>query len=106
MNKRDQNKMYTWERERKFGKGIYALINAALTVITLYVLCGALNFAKIINIWFLAFDKSYPFLLPAFAVMYIVFLLHYSNAEEEYQQLLKYKKSENESHQSDKTSIE
>ncbi len=106
MNKRDENKIYNWERERSHGKWIYALINSALTAVTLYAIFGALNFGKIINITFLTFERGYFFILPVFAIMYVVFLIYYSRAEEEYQQLLKYKKQELESNQTENYSIE
>ena len=106
MDRRTENKMYIWERERAHGKWMYALVNSALTVVTLYVIFGALNFGKIINIPFLTFDRSYPFLLPAFVLMYIAFLFYYSHREEEYQQLLKHKKSEIDSHENVADNIE
>ncbi len=96
MNKRDENKILNWERERHFGKWIYALINSALTSVTLYVLLGALNIGKIINIWYLTFENSYHYILPAFCVLYVVFLIQYNHSEEEYKQLLKNKEHENE----------
>ncbi len=106
MDRRTENKMYIWERERTHGQWVYALVNSALTVITLYVIFGALNFGKIINIPFLTFKSSYPFLIPAFVLLYVAFLFYYSHREEEYQQLLKHKKSEIDSYENKRNSIE
>ncbi len=91
MDKRYENKIISWEKERRPGAWIYSLINSALTTLTLYIILGTLSWGKIISIPFLTFTTLKPYILPAFAILYIIFLFQFKCSEKEYKELLKHK---------------